>query len=230
MAKIVWDDISEKLYETGADRAVLYLPDSNNEYTSGYGWNGLTGVDESPSGAEATSLWADNSKYINLYSAEEFGMTIKAYTYPDEFEQCDGSAELTDGIFVGQQTRKPFGFTYRTLVGNDTQGTEYGYKIHLVYGCTASPSAKSRATVNDSPSAVEFSWEIKTTPVPVTGHKATAHLVIDTTKLTTEAAAKVAAFEDVLYGTDAGVGTTATDPKLPLPAEVLAFFSDSPSI
>lgn len=227
MPRIVWDQISEKLYETGSDRAVLYLPDQNNEYSTGFGWNGLTGVDESPSGAEATSLWADNSKYINLYSAEEFGMTIKAYTYPDEFEECDGSAALTDGVFAGQQTRKPFGFTYRTLVGNDVQGTDFGYKIHLVYGCTASPSAKSRATVNDSPSAVEFSWEVKTTPVPVTGLKPTSHLVIDITKLTNAAKAKVAAFEDILYGTD---GVEGTDPRLPLPAEVLAFFTEEGSI
>ena len=224
MAKIVWDQISEKLYETGVDRAVLYLTDAQNEYSSGFGWNGLTGVDENPSGAEPTALWADNSKYINLYSAEEFGMTIRAYTYPDEFEQCDGSAELTDGIFVGQQTRKPFGFTYRSLVGNDTQGTEYGYKLHLVYGCTASPSAKTRDTINDSPSAIEFSWEVQTTPVPVTGLKPTSHLVIDVPKLSEAAKARLAAFEDILYGTD---GAEATDPRLPLPAEVLGFFAST---
>ena len=223
MAKIVWDQISEKLYETGVDRAVLYLTDQSNEYSMGYGWNGLTGIDESPSGAEATSLWADNAKYINLYSAEEFGMTIRAYTYPDEFEQCDGSAALTDGIFVGQQTRKMFGFTYRTLVGNDVKGTDFGYKIHLIYGCTASPSSKTRDTVNDSPDAIEFSWEVTTTPVPVTNMKPTSHLVIDVPKLSEAAKAKLSAFEDILYGTD---GNDATDPRLPLPAEVLSFFSD----
>lgn len=223
MPKIVWDQVSEKLYETGVDQGVLYLLDVNNEYSKGVGWNGLIGVDENPSGAEATSLYADNGKYLSLYSAEEFGATIRAYTYPDEFEECDGSKELTAGVYAGQQNRKTFGFAYRSFVGNDTEGNDYGYKLHLVYGCKASPSAKTRDTINDSPSAIEFSWELTTTPVPVPNSKATATIVIDSTKLDAAGKTKLTALEDILFGTDesspgAGDGTIA---RLPLPAEVI---------
>lgn len=227
MSKIIWDQVSEKLYETGVDQGVLYLLDQSNVYSKGVGWNGLIGVDENPTGAEATSLYADNGKYLSLYSAEEFGVTIRAYMYPDEFEECDGSKEIASGVFAGQQNRKTFGFAYRSLVGNDTEGNEYGYKLHLVYGCKASPSAKTRDTINDSPSAVEFSWEITTTPVPVPNTKATATIVIDSTKLDAAGKTKLKALEDILYGTDetapgAGDGTIA---RLPLPAEVITLMS-----
>lgn len=217
--KLVWDQISEKVYETGADHAVLYLPNNEGIYEKGVAWNGLLGFDENPSGAEATKLWADNINYATMYSAEEYGGTIRAYTYPDEFEACDGSAEIAPGVVIGQQNRRAFGFSYRTLVGNDVMGTDYGYKLHLVYGCMCSPSAKTHDTVNDSPSAVEFSWEVTTTPVAVEGFKPTATLEIDSTKLTTdEQKANLRALEDILYGTD------STEARLPLPAEVMALF------
>lgn len=219
MAKLVWDRTSEKVYETGADHAVLYLPDATTgAYSTGVAWNGLLGFDESPSGAEPTKLWADNINYATMYSAEEYGGTIRAYTYPDEFEQCDGSAELVPGLTVGQQNRRPFGFCYRTLIGNDTAGTDFGYKIHIVYGCMCSPSSKTHDTVNDSPSAVEFSWEITSTPVNVTGYKPTCTLEIDSTKFTTtEARAKLDALEAALYGSD------NEDAHLPMPDDVLDF-------
>lgn len=197
--RLTWDDTGKKLYETGTDRGVLYI-NKSGAYPNGVPWNGLTGVTESPSGAEATSLYANNGKYINLYSAEEFGATITAYTYPDEFMQCDGSAEVATGVTIGQQTRTPFGFTYRTLVGNDSDGQNHGYKIHVVYGAVASPSEKAYATINDSPEAVEFSWEVTTTPVNVTGNSPTATMAIDSTKVSAKA---LAAIEDVLYGIDA---------------------------
>lgn len=216
MAKITWDDTGKKIYETGVDRGVLYPIATGTTYGTGVPWNGLTAVNESPSGAESNPQYADNIKYLDLTSAEEFGFTIEAFTYPVEFEECDGSAQLAEGITIGQQTRKMFGFSYRTLVGNDTQGTDYGYKIHLVYGCKASPSEKSRSTVNDSPEAITFSWEITTTPVNVTGHKPTSHLIVDTTVAD---AGKVTQLETKLYG-DSSSGT----PTLPMPDEVYAMF------
>lgn len=222
MSRLQWDLTSEKVYETGADRAVLYIPNNSGVYETGVAWNGLLGFDESPSGAEATKLWADNINYATMYSAEEYGGTIRAYTYPDEFEQCDGSAEIAPGVIAGQQNRRAFGFCYRTLVGNDVLGTDYGYKIHMVYGCMCSPSSKTHDTVNDSPSAVEFSWEVTTTPVNVTGTnlKPTSTLEIDSTKLKTEEQrAALAALEDILYGSE------SSEARMPLPAEVIDIFS-----
>lgn len=216
MAKLTWDDTGKKIYETGVDRGVLYPITTGTTYGTGVPWNGLTAVNESPSGAESNPQYADNIKYLDLTSAEEFGFTIEAFTYPVEFEECDGSAQLAEGIIIGQQTRKMFGFSYRSLVGNDTQGTDYGYKIHLVYGCKASPSEKSRSTVNDSPEAITFSWEITTTPVNVNGHKPTSHLIVDTTVAD---AGKVTQLETKLYGDDSS-GT----PTLPTPDEVYAMF------
>lgn len=216
MAKLTWDDTGKKIYETGVDRGVLYPITMGTTYDTGVPWNGLTAVNESPSGAESNPQYADNIKYLDLTSAEEFGFTIEAFTYPVEFEECDGSAQLAEGVTIGQQTRKMFGFSYRTLVGNDTQGTDYGYKIHLVYGCKASPSEKSRSTVNDSPEAITFSWEITTTPVNVNGHKPTSHLVVDTT---VAEGTKVTALETKLYGDDSS-GT----PTLPMPDEVYTMF------
>lgn len=220
MSKLVWDQAGQKLYETGTDHGVVYPQDSSGAYPKGYAWNGLTGVSESPSGAEPTDLWADNVKYLSIRSAEEFGATIEAYTYPDEFAVLDGSAELIDGVRIGQQPRKAFGFCYRTRIGNDIEFEEHGYKLHLIYGCTVSPSEKSYQTINDSPEAITFSWEMTTTPVGVEGHKPTASLTIDSTKFTGEKAAKLKALEDVLYGTDGQEGE-GTDARLPLPDEVL---------
>lgn len=212
MAKLVWDADSKKTYETGVDHGVLYLKDTTGAYSTGIAWNGLTAVTENPSGAESTPLYADNIKYLNLRSVEEFGCTIEAYTYPLEFMECDGSAELVTGVYVGQQARKPFGFAYRTVLGNDTLGEAYGYKLHLVYGCDASPSEKGYQTINDSPDAIIFSWGVNTTPVNVNGSlKPTATLVIDSTKVDKE---KLAALEDILYG------TSENEPRLPLPAEI----------
>lgn len=221
MAKLTWDDTGKRLYETGVDRGVLYtLGASTNTYDSGVAWNGMTGVTESPSGAEATDLYADNIKYLSLRSAETFGATIEAYTYPDEFAECDGSAELVKGVVVGQQTRKTFGLCYRTVLGNDVNQNDHGYKLHLIYGCTASPSEKGYATINDSPEAIIFSWEITTTPVNVTGFKPTACITIDSTKADAEC---LAALEDVLYGTSEPDG----NPRLPLPDEVKTLMTPS---
>lgn len=215
MAKLLWDQVGDKIYETGADHAVLYLIDQNNEYSTGVAWNGLLGFDENPSGAEATKLWADNINYATMFSAEEYGGTIRAYTYPDEFEQCDGSATLATGANIRQQERKVFGFAYRTKVGNDTKGDDYGYKLHLIYGCKASPSAQTHDTVNDSPAAVEFSWEISCTPVPVTGLKPTCVVEIDSTKFSTEnEKAKLSALEDILFG------SASSNAMLLLPDEI----------
>ena len=220
MAKLVWDQVGERLYETGTDHGVVYPQDSNGAYPQGYAWNGLTAVSESPSGAEPTDLWADNIKYLSIRSAEEFGATIEAYTYPDEFAVLDGSAELTDGVMIGQQTRKAFGFSYRTRLGNDIQFEEYGYKLHLLYGCTVSPSEKAYQTINDSPEAITFSWEMTTTPVAVTGYKPTATLTIDSSKFnTSEKRGYLQDLEDVLYG------TASSEPRLPLPDEVLRILS-----
>lgn len=215
MSALVWDQTTQKLYETGVDRGVLY-PVSNNAYGTGVAWNGLTAVNESPSGAEPSDIYADNTKYLTLRSAETFGATIEAYTYPDEFAECDGSAQVATGVTIGQQPRKSFGLCYRTLVGNDTDGQDHGYKLHLIYGCTASPSEKSYQTVNDSPEAITFSWEVSTTPVNVEGHKPTAQLIVDSTKVDK---AKLATLEAQLYG-----GENA-EPKLPTPAEVIAIFA-----
>lgn len=216
MAKLVWDQTGDRLYETGVDRGVLYPIATSSTYGTGVAWNGLTAVNESPSGAESNPQYADNIKYLDLQSAEEFSFTIEAFTYPAEFEECDGSAELADGVTIGLQPRKMFGFSYRTLVGNDTEGTAHGYKIHLVYGCKASPSEKSRSTVNDSPEAVTFSWECSTTPVNVNGHQPTSHLTVDTTIAD---AGKVTELEKKLYG-DESAGTAS----LPTPDEVYAMF------
>lgn len=216
MTRILWDQAGERLYETGIDRGVLYHADSSGEYTQGFGWNGLTAVTESPSGAEATPLYADNIKYVSLTSAEEFGGTIEAFTYPEEFGVNDGTASPTPGVYVGQQTRKPFGLAYRSLIGNDLEFNDHGYKLNLVYGAQAAPSEKARTTVNDSPEAVTFSWEFTTTPVEVTGLKPTAILTIDSTKVDADALADL---EDALYG------TAGQEPRLPSPDEVLAFFT-----
>ena len=215
MARLVWDKTGERLYETGVSQGVLY-PQSSGTYPKGVAWNGLTTVTESPSGAEATALYADNIKYLNLFSAEEFGATIEAYTYPDEFMECDGSAQYAKGAYIGQQNRKSFGLCYKTLLGNDTDGQDHGYKLHIIYGAMASPSEKAYATVNDSPEAITFSWEVTTTPVNVTGFEPTATIVIDSTKCDAE---KLQDLEDILYGSDAG-GSGGTEPRLPLPDEI----------
>ena len=222
MSRIKWNETGTKTYETGVDRGVLYPMASNGTYPAGVPWQGLTGVSESPSGAEASPIYADNAKYLNLASTEEFGASVEAYTYPDEFAECDGSAEPTTGVVIGQQNRKTFGLSYRTLIGNDVENTEYGYKLHLVYGALAAPSEKSYQTVNDSPEAATFSWEISTTPVAVTGFKPTATVVIDSTKVD---AAKLAAFEDIIYGKDAVGETPAVVARLPLPNEVVTLLS-----
>ena len=211
MAKLVWDESGKRLYETGVRNGVLYVQGENGEYQKGVAWNGLTAVTESPSGAEPTALYADDIKYLELFSAEEFGATIEAYTYPAEFEACDGSASLGEGVTIGQQDRKAFGLCYRTIVGNDVKGNEHGYKIHLVYGAKAKPSEKAYATVNDSPEAVTFSWEVTTTPVNVAGFKPTASVTIDSTKIQPE---KLKLIEDKLYG------TASEEATLPLPDEI----------
>ena len=210
MAKLVWDATGERLYETGVKQGVLYVQDKGI-YPKGVAWNGLTAVTESPSGAEATPLYADDIKYLNLISNEEFGASIEAYTYPDEFMECDGSAALTEGVYIGQQSRKTFGLCYRTTLGNDSDGNNYGYKLHLIYGALASPSEKAYATINDSPEAITFSWEVTTTPVNVTGHKPTASITIDSTKVDK---AKLEALEAVLYGSE------EEEARLPLPDEI----------
>lgn len=215
MSKLTWDNIGERLYETGVSKGVLYPMSKAGAYEKGVAWNGLTAVTESPSGAEANPLYADNIKYLELRSTEEFGATIEAYTYPEEFAACDGSASLVDGVTIGQQPRQGFGFSYQTVIGNDTEGENHGYKIHIVYGAKAAPSEKAYASINDSPEAITFSWEITTTPVTVTGHKPTAHLEIDSTKLS---AAQMAAVEALLYGADA----EGSEPSLPLPDAILA--------
>lgn len=219
MSRLTWDNTSERLYETGVKQGVLYPIQTDGKYSKGVAWNGLTAVTESPSGAEATALYADDIKYLNLMSNEEFGATIEAYTYPDEFAECDGSAALATGVMIGQQKRKTFGLCYRTTLGNDVDGNDYGYKLHLIYGCLAAPSEKAYATINDSPEAITFSWEVSTTPVNVNGFKPTSCITIDSTKADPT---KLAALEDVLYGKD-GEDTT---PRLPLPDEVATMMSE----
>lgn len=213
MSKLKWDLTGERVFETGLDRGVLFPMGDSGAYEKGVAWNGLSSVNESPSGGEPNAVWADNMKYLNLMSAEDFGATVEAYTYPPEFEECDGSAEIAPGVTIGQQDRKMFGMSYRTLIGNDVVGTKLGYKIHLIYGAQASPSEKNRTTVNESPEATAFSWELSTTPVDVPGYKPTAHLVIDSTKTSAE---KLAALEKLLYGDDNDGEST-----LPMPEQVI---------
>ena len=211
MAKLVWDETGKRLYETGVKNGVLYPQDSTGAYPKGVAWNGLTAVTQSPSGAEATPLYADDMKYLNLYSAEEFGATVEAYTYPDEFAECDGSAELATGVMIGQQPRKAFGLVYKTVIGNDVKNNKYGYKLHLIYGAMASPSEKAYATINDSPEAITFSWEITTTPVSVAGFEPTAYIEIDSTKADPT---KLAKLEEKLFGSE------TLEATLPLPNEI----------
>lgn len=221
MTKLMWDRVGERRYETGVDHGVLYIPDGSGDYADGYAWNGLVSVTESPSGAEATPQYADNIKYLNLVGAEEFGATIEAFTYPEEFEQCNGSYEPEPGVAIGQQSRKTFGLCYRTRVGNDLQGTDHGYKLHLIYGALAAPSEKAYTTINDSPEAITFSWELTTSAVGVgeiggIDYKPTATLTVDSTRVDGGALADL---EDILFG------TTGTDARLPMPAEVIAMFA-----
>jgi hypothetical protein len=220
MTALVWDQSGERLYETGVDKGVLYIPNAG-VYDNGFAWNGLTTVTESPSGAEATPLYADNIKYLNLLSVEEFGGTIEAYTYPEEFGQCDGTAAPQNGVAVGQQTRKTFGLSYRTRLGNDEDAVDYGYKLHLIYAALAAPSEKAYATINDAPEAITFSWAFSTTAVPVTGLKPTALLTIDSTKVD---GTNLATLENALYG------TAGTQPRLPLPDEVIGMFSGTQTL
>lgn len=217
MAKLVWDVVGERTYETGVDHAVLY-PQVSGAYPKGVAWSGITAVSESPSGAEANPFYADNIKYLNLMSVEEFGASIEAYTYPDEFAACDGSAEIATGVIIGQQKRQAFGLSYRTILGNDTDGNSHGYKLHLIYGALASPSEKAYNTVNESPEPNTFSWEITTTPVNVTGHQPTASLVIDSTKVD---AGKLAELEAILYGSE------SEEARLPLPDEIAELFKEA---
>lgn len=216
MSKIIWDKTGERLYETGVKQGVLY-PHSEGAYPLGVAWNGLISVTESPSGAESTPIYADDIKYLNLMSAEEFGATIEAYTYPEEFTACDGTSELAAGVSIGQQKRNSFGLSYRTTLGNDTEGESYGYKLHIIYGAQAAPSEKAYASINDSPEAITFSWELTTTPVNVANNKPTATLVIDSTKVASE---KLTALEKILYGDE------DVNPRLPLPDEIATIFKN----
>lgn len=213
MSKLVWDKIGERYYETGVKKGVLYPQSADGKYPKGVAWNGLTAVTESPSGAEATALYADDIKYLNLVSAEEFGATIEAYTYPDEFAACDGSAALAEGVMIGQQKRTAFGLAYTTTLGNDVDNNDYGYKLHLIYGALAAPSEKAYASINDSPEAVTFSWEVTTTPVAVEGFKPTACITIDSTKVDST---KLAELEAILYGSE------DAEASLPMPDEIAA--------
>lgn len=215
--RLVWDKTGERLYETGVKNGVLYPSKGDGQYGDGVAWNGLTAVTESPSGAEPSPLYADDIKYLNLTSVEEYGATIEAYTYPDEFMECDGSAEPAEGVVIGQQNRKMFGFSYKTVLGNDVEGNDHGYKLHIVYGCKAAPSEKAYATINDSPEAITFSWEVTTTPVEVKGYKPTACMTITSSKVDET---KLASLEDILYGKD----EEETKPRLPLPDEIIELF------
>lgn len=218
MSKLVWDKTGERLYETGVDHGVLYPIQTGGVYSKGVAWNGLSAVTESPSGAEASPFYADNIKYLNLMSAEEFGATIEAYMYPDEFAECDGSAEIATGVSIGQQARKVFGLSYRTLLGNDVDSNDYGYKLHLIYGALAAPSEKGYSTINDSPEPITLSWEITTTPINVAGFKPTACVTIDSTKVDKT---KLTALEAILYGSD------SEEARLPLPDELITILGDS---
>lgn len=218
MAKLTWDQTGERLYETGVDHGVLYPIQEGGVYTKGVAWNGLTAVTESPSGAEASPIYADNIKYLNLISNEEFGATIEAYTYPDEFAECDGSASIATGVFIGQQARKTFGLSYRTVLGNDVDSNDYGYKLHFIYGALAAPSEKAYSSINDSPEAITFSWEVTTTPVNVNGFKPTACITIDSTKADKT---KLAALEAILYGSE------SEEARLPLPDEVVELMGEA---
>lgn len=217
MAKLKWDQTGERFYETGVKNGVLYIQETGGVYPKGVAWNGLSAVNESPSGAEASAIYADDMKYLNLYSAEEFAATIEAYTYPDEFAECDGSAQLVEGVTVGQQARKTFGMCYKTTLGNDIEANKYGYKLHIIYGAKAAPSEKAYATINDSPEAITFSWEVSTTPVSVEGFEPTASLTIDSTKADPD---KLKALEDILFGTDGVSAGENPGPRLPLPDEI----------
>lgn len=218
MPRLTWDQVGERLYETGVDRGVLYIPDETGAYTTGVAWNGLVSVSESPTGAEPSPQYADNIKYLNLISLEEFEASIEAFTYPDEFAQFDGSAEMEPGVHIGQQARGVFGLSYRSKIGNDLAGDSFGYKLHLIYGAMAAPTEKAYGTINESPEAITFSWDLSTTPVEASGFQPTASLVIDSTKVD---AAKLAEFEDMIWGTEVEPG----DPVLPLPDEVAAHFA-----
>lgn len=211
MSKLVWDQAGERLYENGVEQGVVYPQGASGTYPKGVAWNGLISVTESPSGAEATPIYADNKKYGNMTSAEDFGANVEAYTYPEEFAECDGSSEIAPGVMIGQQNRKVFGLSYKTKIGNDTNGNKHGYKLHLVYGALAAPSEKGYSTINDSPEAIVLSWELTTTPVEVEGHDPTASLTIDSTKTDKT---KLTAIEKILYG-DADV-----EARLPLPDEI----------
>ena len=228
--KLVWDKTGERLYETGVSKGVVYPIQTGGVYTKGVAWNGLSAVTESPSGAEASPIYADNIKYLNLMSAEEFAATVEAYTYPDEFAECDGSAEIAEGVYAGQQNRKIFGLSYQTIIGNDVDSNDHGYKLHLIYGGQAAPSEKAYSTVNDSPEPVALSWEVSTTPVEITKTingkklKPTAHITIDSTKVDAE---KLAALEEILYGKDPTEpeGSDGVEPRLPLPDEVITLMT-----
>lgn len=216
MSRIIWDNTGDRMYETGTKNGVLYPQAENGTYSKGVAWNGLTAVTESPTGAEATPLYADDIKYLNLYSVEEFKATLEAYYYPDEFAVCDGSAEIATGVTIGQQKRKPFGLSYKTVLGNDVDGNNHGYKLHIIYGAMAAPSEKSYSTINDSPEAITMSWELSTTPVTIEGFDPTASLTIDSTKVD---GTKLKKLEDVLYG------TSNLEPRLPLPDEIVTLLN-----
>lgn len=216
--RLEWDKTGERLYETGVKQAALYVQGEGGTYSKGVAWNGISSVTESPSGAEASPIYADDTKYLNLISTEEFAATVEAYTYPKEFEECDGTAEIAPGVTIGQQTRKTFGMCYKTTLGNDTENNEHGYKLHMIYGATAAPSEKAYATINDSPEAITFSWELSTNPVNVTGAKPTASLTIDSTKVDAQ---KLAKLENILYG------STEADARLPLPDEIATLMTDT---
>ena len=222
MSKLVWDKTGERYYETGVKNCALYVQSSTGTYDNGVAWNGITAITESPSGAEATPLYADDIKYVNLMSAEEFGGTIEAYTYPDAFAECDGSAELSKGVKIGQQKRKTFGLCYKTTLGNDTDGNEHGYLLHIVYGCLASPSEKGYSTINDSPEAITMSWEFSTTPVEVPGFKPTSIIIIDSTKANPK---KLADLEAILFGSDSSPEPKAA--RLPLPSEIKTIMAEA---
>ena len=218
--KLVWDNVGERFYETGVKNCALYLQNNDGSYPKGVAWNGISAINESPSGAESSPIYADDTKYLNLISNEELSASIEAYTYPDEFAECDGSAEIATGITIGQQPRKAFGLAYKTTLGNDIAGNEYGYKLHLLYGCKAAPSEKAYSTINDSPEAITFSWEISTTPVNVKGFKPTSNLTIDSSKVAPE---KLAALEVVLFGSE------SAEARLPLPDEIITLVGE-PSV